>query len=127
MDKIDNVQSGADYAKLIIDELISEEDKLTNDKKLPLSLLNYWCEGIESYADETWQDYILGKRESFIFYDDEMQTLYEQAGVRYVGDVLDGLVDKEMVQMGVREDGEIVYSATEKGKQALKDNEDYFK
>lgn len=120
MDKIENVQSGADYAKLVIDTIITAEDELSNDEKLPLPLLNYWCEEIETYADETWQDYILGKREHFSFDEDEMRGLYERAGIRYTGDLLDDLVDKGMVQMGVREDGEIVYSATEKGKQATK-------
>jgi predicted transcriptional regulator len=55
-----------------------------------------------------------------LFDEDEFRGLFEKAGIRYTGDILDGLVDKDMVQVGVREDGEIVYSTTSKGKQALK-------
>jgi hypothetical protein len=127
MDKIENVQSGADYAKLIIDSIILEEDKLTNDKKLPLYLLGYWCEEIENYADKTWQDYILGKRETFIFDEDEMDGLYNRAGMQYTSDILEGLIDTGMVEMGVREDGEIVYKTTDKGNEELKKDENKIK
>ena len=115
MDQIDNIQSGADYAKLLIDDIILEEDKLTNDEKLPLPLLGYWCEEIETLADKTWMDYILGKRETFMFEEKEIENTYNRAGLRYTSDLLDGLVDKGMVHMRVREDGEIVYKTTDKG------------
>ena len=103
-------------------KIVEGEKELSTDQQLPINLLTYWCEEIEIYADKTWIDYISGKRSHFSFDENEFRELFEKAGIRYTEDVLDGLVDKEMVQMGVREDGEIVYSTTDKGKQALKDH-----
>jgi hypothetical protein len=119
---MDNINSGADYAQSLIDGIIESEKLLPTDEQLPISLLTYWCEEIESYAELTYHYYITGKREHFAFNEDELKELFEKAGMRYTGDILDGLVDKDMVQVSVREDGEMVYSSTDKGKQALKNS-----
>jgi len=117
-----NIKSGAEYAQLLIDQIIEGEKELPTDEQMPINLLTYWCEEIESYAEITYHEYIIGKREHFSFYEDEFKDLFDKAGMRYTGDVLDGLVEKEMVKMSIREDGEIVYSTTDKGKQTLKDH-----
>jgi predicted transcriptional regulator len=119
---MDNINSGADYAQSLIDSIIESEKLLPTDEQLPISLLTYWCEEIESYAELTYHYYITGEREHFAFDADELKELFEKAGMRYTGDILDGLVDKDMVQVSVREDGEMVYSTTDKGKQALKNS-----
>jgi hypothetical protein len=119
---MDNINSGSDYAQLLIDNIVEGEKSLPTNEQLPINLLTYWCEEIESYAEITYHEYLIGKREHFSFDEDEFKSLFEKAGIRYTGDILDGLVDKDMVQVGVREDGEIVYSTTDKGKQALKNN-----
>jgi len=122
--KLEDIKSGAEYAQLLIDNIVKGEKELSTDQQLPINLLTYWCEEIEIQADKAWVDYISGKREHFTFDEDEFRGIFDKAGERYTGDVLDGLVEKEMVQMGIREDGEIVYSTTHKGKQALKEHEE---
>jgi len=122
--ELEDIKSGAEYAQILIDHIIEGEKELPTEEQLPINLLTYWCEEIEIQADKAWVDYISGKREHFTFDEDEFREIFEKAGMRYSGDVLEGLVDKEMVQMGIREDGEIVYSATDKGKQALKEYEE---
>lgn len=117
-----DIKSGAEYAQLLIDNIIEGEKELPTHEQLPINLLTYWCEEIESYAELTYHEYLIGKRDHFSFYEDEFKDLFEKAGMRYSGDILEGLIDKGMVDMGIREDGEIVYSTNEKGKQALKDS-----
>lgn len=112
----ENISSGQDYARVITDRLIQTETEVSFDERMDPVLLEYWCEEIREYADVTWNDYIIGKRDSFKFDEDEVRKLYEKAGMRLAADILDSLVDKEMVQVGVRNDGELVYSLTEKGK-----------
>ena len=112
----ENISSGQDYARVITDRLIQTETEVSFDERMDPVLLEYWCEEIREYADVTWNDYIIGKRDSFKFDEDEVRKLYEKAGMRFAADILDSLVDKEMVQVGVRNDGELVYSLTEKGK-----------
>jgi len=115
MDK-NNIQSGEDYAKVLIDIIIEGELGLSQKERMDSKMLQYWSEEINRFAKETWYKYILGARESYLFDEDEMHKLYENAGLKYASDILNGLVDKEMVEVGVREGGELVYSLTEKGK-----------
>lgn len=115
MDK-DNIQSGEDYARMMIDTIMDGELELPTKDRMDSKLLQYWCDEISTFADQTWQAYITGQRESYLFEEKEFRNLFENAGLRYASDILNGLVDKEMVQVGVRQDGELVYSLTEKGK-----------
>lgn len=112
----DNIQSGQDYARVLIDIIIEGELSYPQKDRMDSRLLNYWTEEIKNFADETWQKYIVGQRESYLFDEDEMKVLYEKAGLRYASDILNGLIDKEMIEVGVREDGELVYSLTDKGR-----------
>lgn len=121
MDEIENIQSGADYAQLLIDNIIEGEKEIPASQQLPINLLTYWCEEIELYADQTYSDYLTGKREHFTFDEDEFRGLFEKAGMRYTGDLLDGLVDDGLVDVLIRDDGEIVYQTNDKGKQAMDD------
>jgi hypothetical protein len=112
----DNIQSGEDYAKVLIDIIVEGELDLSQEQRMDSKMLQYWTEEIDRYAKETWHKYIIGARESYLFDEDEMHKLYENAGLKYASDILNGLVDKEMIEVGVKEDGELVYSLTEKGK-----------
>jgi hypothetical protein len=116
---MENINSGEDYARLVIDTIVEGELEFSEKERLDSRLLSYWCDEIRKYAEKTWREYIIGDRDTYIFSDVEFRDLFEKAGLRYASDILDGLVDKEMVSMGVRNDGELVYSVTQKGKKHL--------
>ena len=108
-----------EYAQSMIKDIIALENTFPVHEQLPPTLLTYWCEEINSHAEQYWKEYLVGKRESYMFNEEEFKEIYDKAGVRYTSEIVDGLVDEGYVQMGIRDDGEIVYSATDKGKQAL--------
>lgn len=112
----DNIQSGEDYAKVLINIIVEGELDLPREDRMDSKMMQYWSEEIKKFANETWHKYIVGDRETYLFDEDEMHKLYENAGLRYASDILNGLIDKDMVEVGVREDGELVYSLTDKGK-----------
>lgn len=112
----DNIQSGEDYAKVLINIIVEGELDLPRENRMDSKMMQYWSEEIEKFADETWHKYIIGDRETYLFDEDEMHKLYENAGLRYASDILNGLIDKDMIEVGVRKDGELVYSLTDKGK-----------
>lgn len=105
-----NINSGEDYARLLT-ETIKEADG-----PLPEQLVEYWCEEIWELAISSYNDYIMGKKDDYLLSDTDMNEAYERAGIRYTQEMVNGLVDKGMIQAGVGEDGEILYSLTEKGK-----------
>ena len=105
-----NITSGEDYAKLLT-STIKEADG-----SLPEELVEYWCEDVWEMAVNSYNDYILGKKDDYLISDVDMSEAFDRAGIRYVQEMVNGLVDNGMMQAGVGEDGEILYSLTEEGK-----------
>ena len=62
----DNIQSGEDYAKILIDIIVEGELSYPRKERMDGRLLNYWTEEIRIFADETWHKYITGERESYL-------------------------------------------------------------
>lgn len=114
-----NIKSGDNYAKLIIDSIIETENETPENERTPKQLLHFWFEEIEILADKRWMEYILGKRESYRFNTGEVMDLYTKANERYVQEILNSLVDKDLIQAGIRNDGEIVYSITKEGRNVI--------
>ncbi|NDA78737.1 MAG: hypothetical protein EB010_12430 [Acidimicrobiia bacterium] len=107
----DNINSGHDYAKILIDTL-----RETPDPLMPQELLDYWCENIYDMAVKSYNDYIVGKKDYFELSMEEVEKAYEDAGLKYTQDILNGMLDKDLIKALIDETGEIVYSLTEKGK-----------
>ena len=117
------INNGADYANWVIDGILSIETTVPDDKKLPSKLLVAWFEEIKEYADVTWADYLIGKRDHYSFTDEEITEIYDRAGLNYTQELLNGLVDKGMVEVSIDENGDMLYGITDEGKQALDDTE----
>ena len=112
------INSGADYAQIVINSILETEKTLPVDQQMPLDLLTHLTKLIETEADKHYAAYIIGKRETFLFSDIELTDLFDKAGELYVGDMIDGLVDKDMLEVSIDENGEMLYGITEKGKKA---------
>jgi len=108
-----------EYAQTLIKDIIALENTFPKHEQLPPTLLTYWCEEINNQVEQYWKEYLIGKRESYVFDESEFREVFDKAGVRYTSEIVDGLVEEGYVQMGISGSGEIVYSATEKGRQAL--------
>lgn len=113
-----DINSGSDYAQIVIDAILETEKTLPVDQQMPLDLLTHLTKLIETEADKHYAEYIIGKRETFLFSDVELNDLFNKAGELYVGDMIDGLVDKDMLEVSISADGEMLYGITEKGRKA---------
>ena len=105
-----DINSGEDYAKLLTNTLRQA------DGPLPDELVEYWCENVWEMAVNSYNDYISGKKDDYLLLDEDITEAYERAGIRYTQEILNGMVDKGIVQANVGEGGEILYSLTEEGK-----------
>ena len=109
-----NINSGDDYADLIINDLKNI------DGNMPEEIIEYWSIEIRTLCNINYLKYIEGELDSFLLTDEQLEGTYKTAVEKVVGDTLAGLLDNEMIEMGIDEKGEVVYSATEKGKEAIK-------
>ena len=100
-----------EYTDNIINTIIESEELETPDV-----LLDHLQEYILEECEQKYNNYILGKEETFILTDTEFEQLYKKASLKYIGDILDNLVDKDVVKTSVNENGDILYSLTEQGK-----------
>jgi len=118
---IENVTSGADYAQILINRIQQTENSLSLNEQMSPAMLECWFDEIKHNADQTYTDYIMGNRDSYLFDDVEMMSMFEVAKNNYVQSLLNDMVDKDLLEVGIDENGDIVYSASEKGKELIKD------
>ncbi len=108
---LENIQSGEEYGKLLIETL-----KQTPNDETPPQLLNYWYQNIFELAVQSYNEYIVGNKDTFLLDMEEIEKCYEDAGLQYTQDLLNGMVDKGVIEALINESGEILYGLTEKGK-----------
>ncbi len=106
----ENINSGEEYAKILTSTIREAEGPL------PEELVEYWCEDIWEMAINSYNDYITGKKDDYLLSDVDMNEAFDRAGIRYTQEILNGMVDKGVVQASIGEGGEILYSLTEEGK-----------
>lgn len=116
---MDNINSGAEYAQLVVNNILETESAISEAEQLPIGILTYWFKYINDNANINYTAYIMGNRESYMFTDVEMTDMFNKAGERYTGDLLDSMVDKDLLQVSVSEEGELLYSLSEKGNNVL--------
>lgn len=112
--------SSQDYAAGVIKSIVEADIDLPVSEQLDPRLLTYWCEEITSSAHRIWKEYKTGDRYSYKFTEEEMEDLFEKAKYRMISEVLEELLEKDLVQIGVRADGELVYKLSETGQNYLK-------
>jgi len=113
---VNDVTSANEYAELIINNIIQGENNIPEIQRTPNLMLELWFKSIKEKADEVWLEYIIGKRDYFIFTEDEFIALYNKAKKDYVSELLDGMHEKGLLDVSIGEEGEFYYSLSEEGK-----------
>jgi len=118
-----DINSGDDYAQILMDTIIEGEKSIPESEQMPIDLLTYLSKLIHDRANEYWAEYIIGKRDTFVFEIGEMEDMFNKAGEMYVSDMVDQLIDKDVLEVSVDDEGEFLYGLTELGKQMLDEDE----
>ena len=100
-----NIQSGDDYANLLINDLRVMVDK----EGMEEDLFKVWEKHIRKLCNLRYYQYISGDAESFMVSDNEMMQTYKDSTLEYTGEILSSLVEKGKVSMSINQDGEILY------------------
>lgn len=100
-----NIQSGDDYANLLINDLrvMVEREGMEED------LFKVWEKHIRKLCNLRYYQYVSGDVESFMLSESEMMQTYKDSTMEYTGEILASLVEKGKVSMAINEGGEIVY------------------
>ena len=113
-----NITSGGDYALLLINTLLESQNEVDDRDKLDSNMLKNLSKRIHEHANVSWEEYIKGNRESYLFAEDEMEAIFEMAIQDTTSELIEGLIEKDMVAISaVNENGELLYSLTEKGEE----------
>jgi hypothetical protein len=100
-----SIQSGDDYANLLIGDLriMVEQEGMEED------LFKVWEKHIRKLCNLRYYQYVSGDVESFMLSEQEMMQTYKDSTMEYTGEILSSLVEKGEVSMSVSPDGEILY------------------
>lgn len=100
-----SIQSGDDYANLLINDLRVMVDK----EGMEEDLFKVWEKHIRKLCNLRYYEYISGDVQSFMLSEAEMMQTYKDSTMEYTGEILASLVEKGKVSMAINEDGEILY------------------
>lgn len=100
-----NIQSGDDYADLLIGDLriMVEQEGMEED------LFKVWEKHIRKLCNLRYYQYVSGDVDSFMLSEQEMLQTYKDSTLEYTGELLSSLVEKGKVSMAINADGEILY------------------
>jgi hypothetical protein len=107
-----NINSGEEYADILI-STISEIPPLNVSEA---EILEYWFVEIRKLCIEKYYSYIIGNEETFILDDVELDNAYRLAVEKMVGDSLQDLSEKGLLNISIDDNGEILYGLNEEGK-----------
>lgn len=110
-------KSAKEYSDILINQIIESESTVPEDQKTDPILLEHWFSLIRSFCEEVWTLSICGKRDSFLITENEMMDLFNKAGRAYVSELIDDMVDEDILQASIGQDGDILYGLTSKGKE----------
>ena len=78
--------------------------------------IQFWLDEIRKTVDTVYNEYITGKCETYLLDGDEMKQTFKTAHGLYIDETLIGMLDKGLLSLSVGEDGEILYSLSDEGK-----------
>lgn len=114
---MENINSGADYANIIINSLLEAENEIPENERTESGLLKHQFITISELADQTYSDYIVGKRESYMFTEEEFINTAHKARENYIQEILNGMVDKDLLEVSIGESGDLLYGLSDNGKE----------
>ena len=115
---LENINSGAEYAQIVISTILETESEVPEKNQMPIIMLTFLAEEVNKKADINYKEYIIGNRETFLFNDIEMDKMFNDVGERYVSGLLDGMVDKDLLEVSIDDKGQFLYGLSENGKKA---------
>jgi Pyruvate/2-oxoacid:ferredoxin oxidoreductase gamma subunit len=118
-----NINSGDDYAHVVMNVIIENEKLLPKAEQMPIDLVTCLSQLVHERANQYYEEYIIGKRDVYLFSDVDLVEMFNKAGETYVSDMVDQLVDKDVLEVSVDEEGEFLYGLTDLGKQILDEDE----
>jgi hypothetical protein len=103
------------YASTIRNIIIEEATCVSDEPALPETLVAYWAENMYDMCYKAYNDYIIGKRDDYKLSDIESYEQFEKAGLQYTQELVDGMVDRDLLEVSVGQGGDLLYSTTKKG------------
>ena len=103
------------YASTIRNIIIEEATCVSDEPALPETLVAYWAENMYNACYKAYNDYIIGKRDDYRLTDTESYEQYDKAGLQFTQELVDGMVDRDLLEVSVGQGGDLLYSTTKKG------------
>jgi len=107
------------YASTIRNIILTTENE-PGQEPMPEDLVKYWAENMYNACYDAYNAYIMGKRDDYRLTEKESHDEYDKAGIQFTQELVDSMVDKDLLQVSVSPEGDLLYSTTKKGQKAAK-------
>ena len=81
--------------------------------------VDYLCERLTEWAETAWQEYLVGKRETYRITAAQFRILYKTAAAEYAHVVIEEAMNQGKLQASVNRNGELVYKLREDGDEKI--------
>lgn len=110
------------YASTIRDIILNTEAE-NGEEPLPENLVKYWADNLYNACLKAYHDYLIGKRDDYRLTDKESFDEYNKAGLQFTQELVDIMVDKDLLEVSINPEGDLLYSTTKKGQKIAKQYE----
>lgn len=109
-----NHTSYTDYLNEVVDLAPDNIDK---------SFKSIFYEKLLPVVEKYWTEYLVGNRDSYYLSEDDIELAWKDSFTDIIQNSLNNLSDMGFVNVSVKDNGDIVYSISDKGQDFLKSNE----
>lgn len=108
-------QEAKNYANELIEQL-KETQKSFGEEGLITPIFHIWVKLVRARCREVLKKYLKGEVDTYKLSDVDMTELYEKAKNDFIDESLMSLLDKGLLEVSIREDGEFMYGLSDKGR-----------
>lgn len=117
-----NFNSLEEYRKGLINELtlIQKEMDDLDEGKVDEETFKIWVDLLDVMCESNYIEYVNNVREDFLITSDQFTEALEKAQEISINKALASLSEKGLIDVSINENGELLYSLSEEGKEAAK-------
>ena len=117
-----NFNSLEEYRKGFINELKAIQNEMDNldEGKVDEETFKIWVDLLDIMCESNYIEYINNVREDFLITSDQFTEALEKAKELSISLALASLSEKGLIDVSINENGELLYSLSEEGKEAAK-------
>lgn len=110
-----------EYLEGLIKSIIDGEKEIPEEHRIPEKLFSIWLVKLKKAVDDAFLEYLTnGSRDTYVLSTEEFEKTFEDAGMDYTDSLVSELVDEDLLEAVIDENGNILYTLSHNAKKYIK-------